>query len=266
MFDFFIDTANIDYISKLVDKVPFERIRCLGITTNPNAMAKEGLHSLASWLEIVPKLAKLVFDIRGDYHGQVHVQIPDCNMSVGEVISFINEVKGIFPTEYADLAIKIPPYFSLSEMSQLEGRAFLNVTGLTEAGTCLGCLSKGADFVSIIPGRMEEVGINANAHLEYLHSTLEYNRKVITGSMRTIQGLTDAVRYGTLPTIGARVWDLILDQPEFLNEPIEISHCNRPYTPFSGEENLKLSNEFFCQMNKLGTEAYKDFKCVLRSS
>jgi transaldolase len=266
MFDFYIDTANIDYINNLVNKVDFDKERCLGITTNPNAMVKEGHKSLKSWLETIPKLASLVYDIRGDYHGQVHVQIPNCEMPLGEILEFIKMVKDIFPTEYADLAIKIPPYLSATQISCLRGLAFLNVTGLTDAGTCLGCLFKGVDYVSIIPGRMEELYIDANAHLEYLCCSMDGSKKVITGSMRTLQGLTNAIQYNTLPTIGTRVWDLILDQPEFMNQEFDIYTGNRPYCPFGDEDTSSLSRNFFKQMNELGAEAYKDFKCDSQSS
>ena len=55
MFNYFVDTADIDYISKLDLANRFNPVHMLGITTNPNAMSKINHWSLDSWTQVLPK-------------------------------------------------------------------------------------------------------------------------------------------------------------------------------------------------------------------
>ncbi len=66
---------------------------------------------------------------------------------------------------------------------------------------------------------MEEKNIDAKAHMKALIGRKpQLYQDVIAGSMRTIEGLQDAIWHDTIPTIGARVWDQMLVNPELFEE------------------------------------------------
>ena len=131
----------------------------------------------------------------------------------------------------------------------------VNVTGLADCGTALSCMTYGVDYVSIIPGRMEEVGIVADDHLKFLLKR-NSDTKVITGSMRTIDGLARAVKYDTIPTIGTRVWDKIANKSLDIGT---LSEQDPLFSPHIDSRNTDLSVSFFHQMDTLGMKAYEEF-------
>ena len=115
---------------------------------------------------------------------------------------------------------------------------------------------------------MEEVGINAKEHLLFARQRDNYfDSEIISGSMRTVEGLKMTVKAGTVPTIGPRVWDKLID-PEFNLEEFMRTVWNTPdpYTSKASlnvlidEKNHKLSKDFFKQMNDLGSKVYKDWR------
>ena len=108
---------------------------------------------------------------------------------------------------------------------ELKDKIDLNVTGTADCSTALMSLSYGVRYVSIIPGRMEEKGIDAKNQIAYLNQRKKDNSEIITGSMRTLDGLKWAFEYGTVPTIGTKVWDLILEKDyvnKFICDPKEL--------------------------------------------
>ena len=266
MFEFFIDTADIDYIRKNIMPI-VEPVKgyMYGITTNPNAMFKIKHTSLAQWEEVLPKLCALVTEIRGDNQGEVFVQIPNSKMNVDEVFQFAEYIKD-FNDGSTRLGLKIAPSVDiLRETFHLRRIMPLNVTGLADCSTVLSCATYGVDFASIIPGRMEEVGINANAHLSFLRKR-GGTTEVITGSMRTIEGLFNAVAYNTIPTIGERVWNKIIEQHRDIiseyNNLEHIRYTGNPdmFSPHVDARSTQLSIDFFTQMDILGKQIYKDWK------
>jgi transaldolase len=272
MFDFFFDTANIDYIKKAWDSVSkhFSSLNVRGITTNPNAMHKEELTTLSSWEEHLPKLCSLVSDIRKDDEGIVYVQMPNCNMSGDEAIDWAHYISK-FTDGNTKLGLKIPPYYEiLRRVDALNNIMETNVTGVADAATALSCFSFGPRYVSIIPGRMEEVGINAKEHLLFAQQRDDYlDSEIISGSMRTVEGLKMTVQTGTVPTIGTRVWDQLID-PAFNLESFmrtvwsprldsDLIPQKHPINVFIDERNHQLSKDFFEQMNDLGSQVYEDW-------
>lgn len=258
MFEFFFDTADVDYIKNVLDKVDLDRSCILGITTNPNAMSKINCMTLQSWEKKTRELCEFVTSIRnGKFGGEVHVQLPYSRASDEEAIRFA-ELISSWNDGITSISMKISPSPDILDVVYvLNDLVRTNVTGLSDAGTAYKCISRGVDYVSIIPGRMEEVGINADSHLRFLAGC---NTNVITGSMRTVTGLARAVYYDTLPTIGTRVWDQIIDG----NIDLRTFHiCNtidrKVFCPQIDKTNLELSTSFFDQMDKLGEQAYKDF-------
>jgi hypothetical protein len=269
MFKFFIDTADIDYIKTTIQPLLNdlyssleEKNRCLGITTNPNAMHKINCTSLESWEKILPSLCETVSDMRGDSDGLVHVQAPNSKMTGEEVLKFAKHIHK-FNDGNTKLALKIAPStLVLKKVKEIQEYMPVNVTGLSDCSTVLSCLSYGVNFASIIPGRMEEVGIHADSHLFFLMKRgNKDNCHVITGSMRTVEGLRKAISYDTLPTIGTRVWDKIKEID--LSNGFEVgSECENDVGMFSTQvdnKSLELSTQFFEQMDSLGEQAFGDF-------
>lgn len=273
MFDFFFDTANIDYIKRAWTTVSphFNSTHIRGITTNPSAMHKESLTSLRSWEVRLPELCSLVSTLRGDDKGVVYVQMPSCNMSGEDAIAWAKHISK-FTDGNTKLGLKIPPYRKILKLiPELTNIMETNVTGVSDAATALSCFSFGPRYVSIIPGRMEEVGITAKDHLLLAQQRLDLTQSdIISGSMRTVEGLKMTVLAGTVPTIGTRVWDQLID-PEFkLEEFLEsIENFSTPETNtllniLIDERNHKLSRDFFLQMNELGREVHQDWIKVAR--
>ncbi len=269
---FFFDTADTDYIRKIWDKLGkyIDGSSVIGITTNPNALAKVNCDTLEKFETLVPQMTSLVGELRGEGpQGLVYVQVPNSTMKDEDILrwaTYVNEFNG----NGAAIALKIPHFsyvLRLSGEPELQN-LFLNVTGVSDANTIIKALSyNNVFFASIIPGRMEEVGIDANAHLEYLaNQQLQRHQNIIAGSMRTIEGLKNSIFYHTVPTIGSRVWDLIDAENrweefasywentyEVLDEP------SADYTPVVTDTNLDLSKQFFDQMDKLGESLHTEF-------
>ncbi len=270
---FFFDTADTDYIRKVWDKLGkhIDPSAVIGITTNPNALAKVNCDTLQKFEELVPRMCELVKELRGDTptEGLVYVQVPNSTMSYDDVVRwavYVNEFNG----NGAAIALKIPHFSYVLRMAgEPELRnLYLNVTGVSDANTIIKALSyQNVFFASIIPGRMEEVGINANQHLEYLaNQQLQRHQNIIAGSMRTIEGLKNSIYYHTVPTIGSRVWDLIDAEnrweefASYWENTYEVSdEPSADYTPLVTDTNLDLSKQFFDQMDKLGESLHTEF-------
>lgn len=269
---FFFDTADTDYIRKIWDKLGkyIDGSSVIGITTNPNALAKVNCDTLEKFETLVPQMTSLVSELRGEGpEGLVYVQVPNSTMNDEDILrwaTYVNEFNG----NGAAIALKIPHFsyvLRLSAEPELQN-LYLNVTGVSDANTIIKALSyHNVFFASIIPGRMEEVGIDANAHLEYLaNQQLQRHQNIIAGSMRTIEGLKNSIFYHTVPTIGSRVWDLI-DKENRWEEFVSywettyevVDKPSADYTPLVTDANLDLSKQFFDQMDKLGESLHKEF-------
>ncbi len=274
---FFIDTANINDIERIWDKLRrsgADPLMLRGITTNPNALSKINCNTIKDFEITVYTLTRFLTRI-GAKNGTVHIQMPQSSMTDNELemwISYINSI-GDGRTK---ITLKISPYFStLQQLTSLFGFTGsgidLNVTGVADAATALRCFSYPVRYVSIIPGRMEEVGIDATSHLRYVQQRKftgfpETINDVITGSMRTVDGLRNAIQCGTIPTIGTRVWDTMTDKQylEFSlwwnNLDILPPPPNYPNNiPFTDQRNVDLTGQFFEQMDALGKPLYDDF-------
>lgn len=267
---FFFDTADIEYVRKAWSQLQehFSPEDVAGITTNPNAMAKVGAQvSLAAHLEQTEKLANLLAEIRKD--GVLYVQIPNSNMPLNDALKFAKLHKDVVGNK-CKLGLKISPNSTyLENIDEFNKLGVLpNVTGLSDAATALLCLSYEVRYISIIPGRMEEKNIDATSHLLFLDSRKRNpRREVIAGSMRTLDGLERSIVAGTVPTIGSRVFDLMLgneatmknfrgmwDKPRLAN-----TGMHNLVTPLVTDDGKQLSKDFFEQMDKLGESVLTDF-------
>ena len=265
---FFIDTADVKYIKRLIDKFVDgpDPMLLAGITTNPNAFKKIGQLRIDEWKETVRVLASLVTKIRGDDLGVVYVQTPYSLMPLPEVLSYAKMISA-FGDGYTRIGMKIPPYqFILKHVEELTKILDINVTGISDVGTALHASSFNPRYISVIPGRMEEAGIDAREQVNYLMTSNLGGTEVISGSMRTVDGLNWVIRSGTVPTIGERVWDLLADDLGQLDNFNRIPHYDLlGFSPRITETSRYLSNVFFRQMDECGAECYKDFKEIIKN-
>ena len=268
MFDFFFDTADDQYILNAWDKASrhLDAACIRGITTNPNAFKKIDAHHLKEWEEKLPVLCSLVSDLRGDSEGVVYVQAPNSNMSPEQVLEYVKHISQ-FHDGNTKIGLKIPPFYPILEIvDELNQYAETNVTGLADCSTALSCLSYNVRYISLIPGRMEEQGVDAKAHVLFTRRRSADKAEIIAGSMRTIEGLHWVCSHGTVPTIGTRVWDQIIADENVLREVAtfgeNVIDCNRMpngFSPHITQVNTQLSIDFFNQMDECGQYAHKDF-------
>ena len=241
MIDFFIDTADINYITNLVkvlDANNIPRKHIVGVTTNPSAFKKIGITNTSDMFKHVRELIPFVEKTRGDSDGVLYIQPPNSCLPPNDFISFAGYLQDM-TQGYCVPGIKIPPYSSILEIVRiLKQYASVNVTGVTDLTTANHCFNYGVDYVSILAGRMEEANLPAKNVVDEI-SKSNCPRKIITGSMRTLEGLRWVVEKGTTPTIGTRVWDAIIKDNAF---DILTSNNNSIVLP-------KLSTSFFDEMN-----------------
>jgi hypothetical protein len=276
---FFFDTADTEAIKRIWEKLSKKTSTksCLGITTNPNALAKVNCHTIDGLVQLVKTMSNTMDSICGG-GSLIYVQVPNSCMTVEKIVKWAEFISKL-DTGKSKIALKIPhfsyilrstshPIFWNTELFGAFKNLYLNVTGISDCGTIIKALGyENISYASIIPGRMEEAGINANEHLKYLcNQKFKSHQAVITGSMRTTQGLRDAIYYRTVPTIGTRVWDLfeigqMWDKfPEYWNNQYQVPETpEQDYCPETTDKNIALSKQFFEQMDSLGSKLHEDF-------
>ena len=134
----------------------------------------------------------------------------------------------------------------------------LNVTGIADHCTALTCLDFPVRYVSIIPGRMNTAGIDADACANYINvagGKKAFDR-VITGSMRDLDGLSSMVKFGTVPTIGSAMFNqLIITDNDNIKYFINMWNENNSnaqeirVSPVIAAANQQLSRDFFVEMD-----------------
>lgn len=265
MFDFLIDTADEKYIKEkwnfLSKHIPAENFR--GVTTNPNAFFKMSDFAKQQWFDRMKTLADLIEQIRGDKEGELHVQFPNSKIDKALFTKWLEQLHGLNITN-VKIFVKVPPFANGLKIAQRINKKYgfkLNVTGVADAGTALSALSYKISYLSIIPGRMEEVGINAKAHVAFVQSRKRDNKEIITGSMRTIECLKWCVEMGTIPTIGTRVIDqidetILLQMLKWKNKKTS----EQTFCPLIEQKNTDLSIAFFKQMDEMGNQCYEELK------
>ena len=268
---FFFDTADEEYIRRTWDKLVeyVDGYEVLGVTTNPNALNKIGCNTLNQLENTVHGLCELISEIRGkDTGGTIYVQMPQSLMENYEIYDWARYIVTLTDT-YTNVGMKIPHFQYTLELSTelMDMGVDINVTGIADWANIIKSFAyPGVVYASIITGRMEEVGMDANHHLEMVRSVPRhryFDQQVIAGSMRTIRGLQDAVDRGAIPTIGTRVWNQFDTFERFpyiwdLSREME-DRTFRSHPPLITEINRQLSVDFFAQMDKLGKSMYLEF-------
>ena len=263
---FFLDTADLGWLkttwAKLYPKVPVSALA--GVTTNPSAFAKKAeLKHLNEWRERSIEILQWMGEIQSE--GTLYVQSPNSNMSRYELISYANMLNQWHNDSgcwHSQIGMKISPKrHALLIAGEVD--ISINVTGVAECATALYASSfEFIDYVSIIPGRMEQAGLDANSQMEYIMSANLDQTEIITGAMRTVQGVRDAVERGTVPTIGTGVMDLILEDigvDGFVELWDVMENIDHEVAPEIKSENTKLAIDFFAEMDGWGETAYADF-------
>lgn len=265
---FFIDTADVTYIKNLWEnRLSWAGInpkKLVGFTTNPNAIAKVNVHSIEEFKHTISNLSLLLNEIRGDKNGLIYVQGPSSKMSVKEKLDFLDVAKEA-SSGLSTIGLKITPYFEDIENLPFynKNEAFVNVTGIADCSTALACIREGyTRFISIIPGRMEEAGIDAKEQIRFVMERNFTNTEVIAGSMRTLDGLKWTIEYGCVPTIGTRVWDsMTAEQLLELNKWHKLPFTQNPmeFSPVVTKVGTDLSVAFFKQMDEMGERLYESW-------
>lgn len=264
---FFFDTADIDYIknawSFLKTHGGFIGTSVIGITSNPNALTKVGVTTMEAFDKHVLAMCKAITEIReGQPGGIVYVQFPQMTMGEESMRKYINHIIKL-SDGVTKVGLKIPPYTHVLKMvPEFEKLIEVNVTGVTDAATALKCFTYGVRYVSTLTGRMEEVGINAREQLEYIVQGNLGKGEIITASMRTLPCVAWGIEVGSVPTIGTRVFDIILAKgPEGAVELRKMwDKKNSEFSPVITPEMRNLSLSFFEQMDSLGENLRKSFE------
>jgi len=269
---FFFDTADAKYIEGVWDTIHpyFDPQEVAGITTNPSAFSKINVSSLKDMETNLLDLGRLLSNITNNWGGTIWVQLPNSMMLPNEIIEWAKHLRKIEANIPGNIEIgmKIPPYEYVLDLTQdITYYIPINVTGIADCSTALRALSyKYVKHASIIHGRMEEKGIDADAHLLFLRgANTKVGQSIITGSMRTLSGLYRCIRLGTTPTVGMGVWDQIIEDKERIKDfasawnDMEDKDSTIHYSPEIDERNTKLSIDFFSQMDDLGESLYQEF-------
>ena len=264
MKDFFFDTANVDFIKSTMDKygsdINPKWVR--GVTTNPNAFSKIDKYHLDEWLDHAVVMGKLVADIRGDNEGEVHIQAPYSHLDPEVILEYAKIITDVTQGT-CKVGMKIPPYQkALEYVDQFNEYVITNVTGLADSATALKCCTYDVGYISIIPGRMEEVGIDAQSAIAFVNQCNFGNTEIITGSQRTTEQIIYSFYLDTVPTIGEKCWADIFQGDNF-QRILNMEYGYEPVGPFSPtitDDNINLSLAFFEQMDKLGDTARKDLE------
>jgi transaldolase len=264
MRSFFFDTANIPFIEDTMEKygsqIDPKWVR--GITTNPNAFSKVNMYHLDEWFAHTAKMAKLISEIRGDNDGEIHIQAPYSYLEPEVILEYAKMISDLTEGN-CKVGMKIPPYQNVLEyVDRYNEYVITNVTGLADSSTALKCITYDVGYVSIIPGRMEEVGIDAKSAIAFVNQCNFGNTQIITGSQRTTEQIIYSFYLDTVPTIGEKCWSDIFQGDNF-QRILDIEYGYEsvgPFSPTISQDNINLSLAFFEQMDGLGDIAKQDLE------
>jgi hypothetical protein len=249
---FFIDSAKIGVVSKVLTSLK-ERdqvYRVEGITTNPKALKSAGVTNFQE-LEVV--LRNLCETLETTVpNRKIYVQIPSSQVSFYDALKFVDRIGDMkLPCR---VGFKVPPNIPLIERLHQIGCSDLNVTGLTECLTANQCLEKRVRYVSILFGRLEEEGVNVSDHIKKISDP----ELVISGSMRTFEGLAKTIKLGTVPTIGERVWNEIFNGRFDEFDSLTPDKPSQGNFPIFDQKCFDVAKIFWSEMDGFGKDLYSE--------
>lgn len=193
--EFFLDTANVDEIKRI------QRLGLLdGITTNPSIIAKQG----RPFEEIIKEICALV-------KGPVSAEV--IGLTTAEMIKEGREIAKWAP----NIVVKIPmTEAGLEAVHVLQQENIkTNVTLVFSVAQGLMAAKAGATYISPFVGRVDDIGEDGIQLIQRLKQTLnnyQYQTKIITASIRTINHLEQAAIVGadiaTIPgSLLPKLWE-----------------------------------------------------------
>ena len=192
---FFVDTANIEEIEKLIPSGFVD-----GVTTNPSLIAKQG----TNMAETIKTICSIV---DGPVSAEVTATEFDKMLEEGEYLASLAK----------NVAVKVPLTIDgLKTCKALRKKEIMvNVTLCFSAAQALLAAKAGASFISPFVGRLDDIGEKGMDLIEdivVMYENYAFETEVLVASVRTKQHIIDSA------VIGAHVATL---PPKVINELYE---------------------------------------------
>jgi transaldolase len=194
---FFIDTANIDEITKAWELGVID-----GVTTNPSLIAKEGKDPV----QILKAICSIV---KGPVNGEV------VGITADVMIKEAKELANI----HKNIVIKIPMIAEgLKAVKKLSSMGIkTNVTLIFSANQALLAAKAGAAYVSPFVGRLDDIshhGMDIVEEILDIYANYLFETEVIVASVRNPLHVIDAARMGAhIATIPYSVITQLIKHP-----------------------------------------------------
>lgn len=196
---FFLDTANIEQISKANDM----GVIC-GVTTNPSLIAKEG----RDFSQVVAEIASIV---DGPISGEVKATTTDAEGMVAEG----REIAKI----HKNMVVKIPMTVEgLKACHQLAAEGIkVNMTLIFSANQALLAARAGAAFVSPFLGRLDDISVRGTDLIKEVADIFRIHRistEIIAASIRHPMHVTECALAGAdIATVPYKVIEQMTHHP-----------------------------------------------------
>ncbi|MDC0194768.1 fructose-6-phosphate aldolase [Alphaproteobacteria bacterium] len=194
---FFIDTANIEEIEKLIPTGFVD-----GVTTNPSLIAKQG-QDMAETIKAICSIVK------GPVSAEVTARDYITMLKEGEYLASLAK----------NVAVKVPLTIDgLKTCKSLrEKGTMVNVTLCFSAAQALLAAKAGATFISPFVGRLDDIGekgMNLIEDIVDMYDNYGFDTQVLVASIRTKQHLIDAAVIGAhVSTIPPKVVYELYEHP-----------------------------------------------------
>jgi len=180
---FFIDTANLDHISKAQDLGVLD-----GVTTNPSIMAKEGI----TGKENIAKHYKSICNI---VDGDVSAEV--LSTDYNGIIQEANELTKID----SKIVVKIPMiYDGIKAIKRLSSMGIkTNCTLVFSVGQALLAAKAGATYVSPFIGRLDDIstdGLNLIEEIRLIYDNFGYSTQILAASIRNPMHIINCAKIG----------------------------------------------------------------------
>ena len=186
---FFVDTANIEDIEKLIPTGFVD-----GVTTNPSLIAKQG----ADMAETIKNICSIV---NGPVSAEVTATDFTKMLEEGEYLASLAK----------NVAVKVPlTVDGLKTCKKLrEQQIMVNVTLCFSAAQALLAAKAGASFISPFVGRLDDIGekgMNLIEDIVIIYENYGFETEVLVASVRTSQHVIDAALIGAhVATVPAKI-------------------------------------------------------------
>ncbi|ONI45369.1 fructose-6-phosphate aldolase [Candidatus Epulonipiscioides gigas] len=197
--EFFIDTANIEYIKKANDMGVIS-----GVTTNPSLIAKEG----RDFKQVIKEITDIV---DGPISGEVKATTTDAEGMIKEG----REIADI----HKNMVVKIPMTIEgLKACKALSKEGIkTNVTLIFSANQALLAARAGATYVSPFLGRVDDIsgrGIDLIREIADIFAIADIKSKIIAASVRHPVHVTDCALAGAdIATVPYNVIEQMVNHP-----------------------------------------------------